>query len=108
MLRHRGSDMYDFPGGRMEWGEAPLETLNRELSEELTYSLPYEPILFDIWNYIAPDQSRHSVQLQYLLKVTERPHFTVTENAVPLWLSKAFFIEHWTDDRDRVERMFLP
>ena len=41
MFRHP-SGAFDFPGGRMEWGESIFGTLKRELKEELNYNLKIE------------------------------------------------------------------
>lgn len=105
MLRHRTNGAYDFPGGRMEWGESPEEALARELREELAYTLSAKPVFFGIWNDVASDKSRHSLQLHYLLSLPERPMFAITENAEGLWLDKTFY-QTMMQDTHRVERMF--
>jgi len=105
MLRHHANGAYDFPGGRMEWGESPEAALARELYEELGYTLTAKPKFFGIWNYVSPDKTRHSLQLQYLLNLPERPTFAITENAEGLWLDKTFYLDHIQDPK-RTEKMF--
>jgi ADP-ribose pyrophosphatase YjhB (NUDIX family) len=105
MMKHRANGAYDFPGGRIEWGETPEEALRRELMEELTYATPAPPKFLEIWNYIAKDNSRHSVFLYYFLEVDEEPKFTITEDADGLWLDKSFFLEKFKDPK-RVGNMF--
>jgi 8-oxo-dGTP diphosphatase len=105
MLRHLANGAYDFPGGRMEWGESPEETLRRELQEELNYILPSQPQFFGIWNYVAADKSRHSLQLQYLLAVPTRPKFEMLEDAEPVWLDKQDLAELFSD-KTKAERLF--
>jgi 8-oxo-dGTP diphosphatase len=105
MLKHHAGGSYDFPGGRMEWGESPEETLARELQEELEYTLTTTPTFFGVWNYVAPDKSRHNVQLQYLLRLDKKPTFTITEHADGLWLNKAFFLDLF-QDAPRVDKLF--
>jgi len=105
MLRHHADGAYDFLGGRRDWDEKTESALTRELREELGYVLTSQPVFFDIWNYVAPDKSRHSLELQYLLRLPERPAFTITEDAEGLWLDKAFYLEKM-QDAERVERMF--
>ena len=84
---------YDFPGGQMEWGESPEQTLQRELKEELAYTLSAQPKFLDIWNYISKDMSRHSLFVYYYAAIDVRPNLTtVGEEAeagtVVRWLTK--------------------
>jgi len=87
MLRHKNG-AYDFPGGRMEWGESIFGTLNRELKEELNYSLKEEPKLFQVWNYISKDKKRHTVLINYILKLKKKPRLFSPEKSKILWLTK--------------------
>ena len=87
MLRHQNG-AFDFPGGRMEWRETPEGTLARELREELLLELEIPPKFFDVWNYIARDNSRHSIFLYYIGNIAKKPTLNSTENAEILWLSK--------------------
>jgi len=59
LLKHKNG-AFGFPGGRMKWGESILGALNRELKEELNYTLQKEPELFDVWNYISKNHKRHT------------------------------------------------
>ena len=87
MLKHQNG-AFDFPGGRMEWGESPEGALACELIEELNLKLNDQPKFFDIWNYIARDNTRHSVFLYYIAIITKKPILYSTENAEVLWLSE--------------------
>jgi ADP-ribose pyrophosphatase YjhB (NUDIX family) len=87
MLRHKNG-AFDFPGGRMKWGESILGALNRELKEELNYSLKEEPKLFQVWNYISQDKKRHTVLINYILKLKKKPRLFSPEKSKILWLTK--------------------
>ena len=87
MLRHPNG-VFDFPGGRIEWKESILEALNRELKEELNYSLKEEPELFGIWNYISKNGKRHSVIINFIYRLDKKPKFSSPEKLKILWLTK--------------------
>ena len=87
MLRHKNG-AFDFPGGRMKWGESLSETLDRELKEELNCSLKEEPELFQVWNYISKDKKRHTVIINYILKLEKKPRLLSPEKSQILWLTK--------------------
>jgi len=87
MLRQRNGK-FDFPGGRIEWGESPLEALNRELKEELNYSLRKEPQLFSVWSYISKNKRRHTILIDYIYQLDKKSKFFSPEKAEPLWLNK--------------------
>ncbi len=47
-------DLYELPGGRLEFGETPEETLEREIKEELSIKL--NPVkIIDTWTFISDD-----------------------------------------------------
>jgi len=87
MFRHRDGTN-DFPGGTVEWGESPLDTLKRELKEELDYDLKKEPELLDVYSHLSPDGKRHKILIQYIRKFKHAPEFTSLEGVEYSWLDK--------------------
>jgi len=87
MLKHKNG-VFSFPGGRMKWRESILGALNRELKEELNYSLESEPKLLDIWNYISKNRLRHSVMINFIHPLVKKPKFSSPEKLKILWLTK--------------------
>lgn len=87
ILKHRNG-VFSLPGGRMEWKESILGALNRELKEELNYSLEKEPELFDAWNYISKDGKCHSVFINYIFLLDKKLKFSSPEKLQILWLTK--------------------
>ncbi len=87
LLGHKNG-VFSFPGGRMEWGESISGALNRELKEELNYSLKIELELFDIWNYISENKKRHSVMVYFIQKLSKKPLFLSPEKLKILWFTK--------------------
>ena len=79
---------FDFPGGRMEWGESVLGALKRELKEELNYSLKKEPKLFNVYNYISKDKKQHFVIIEYIHQLNEMLKLSSPEKLEIFWLTK--------------------
>lgn len=100
---------WDFPGGQLEWGEDLLGGLNRELEEEMSFSLPKIPKLFHVWNYISEDKSRHSVMIYYLWNLDEQPELNTTEDHKFKWLTKKDMTEAGIikDDPDFRDKIFV-
>jgi len=106
MLKHPNG-AFEFPGGRMEWGESILGALNRELKEELNYSLKEEPELFQVWNYISKNKRRHNVFINYIQRLAKKPKLSSPEKLKILWLTKKDLIsKNIIKDERFLERIF--
>ena len=79
---------FSFPGGRVEWKESPMEALKRELREEITYNLMAKPALSHIYNYISSNGNRHTIIIDYYLKLNKKPEIYPREKLKILWLTK--------------------
>lgn len=106
ILKHKNG-VYSFPGGRMEWGESILGALNRELKEELNYSLEKEPELFGVWNYISKNKRRHNVFINYIQQLDKKPRLSSPEKLKILWLTKRELIsKNIIKDEGFLDRIF--
>jgi ADP-ribose pyrophosphatase YjhB (NUDIX family) len=85
--------LFGFPGGRMEWGESIQDAINRELKEELNYSLEKEPELFDLFNYITKNRARHTVMINFICSLKTKPKFSSPEKLKIMWLTKKQLID---------------
>lgn len=106
IMRHRNG-IFDFPGGRIEFGESPLEVLKRELKEELNYLLTEKPKFFNVWNYLSKDRRRHSIFLTYILRLSRKPKILSSEKANLLWLTKKEFLNRRVIKNKKFVRKFF-
>jgi 8-oxo-dGTP diphosphatase len=74
-----GAGKWTLPGGGMEWGESPIETLTREFHEETGLVPDIGPVL-DIRSLVVdrPDRgsSWHVLQAVYQVSAEGDPHVT--------------------------------
>jgi len=106
LLKHNDGAL-KFPGGKMKLGESILETLQRELKEELDYSLNEEPELFSVFNYISKDKQEHAVFLDFIYPLSKKPKLFSPEKLEILWLTKKEIIaNNITEDRKFLDKIF--
>lgn len=98
---------FSFPGGRLEWKESPMEALKRELKEEISYDFTVNPSLSNIYNYISSNGNRHTVIIDYYLKLQKKPAIRPREKLKPLWLTKKdFILRNIIKDRSLLNKIF--
>jgi|HubBroStandDraft_2_1064218.scaffolds.fasta_scaffold110461_2 8-oxo-dGTP diphosphatase len=61
MLRRHANDkmdagLWDIPGGRMLFGEKPLDALRREIAEETGLALSGEGVPISVWSFMATEK----------------------------------------------------
>lgn len=109
MILRYGNGSYDFPGGRLEWGENLFDSLQRELQEEIDFKLDHQPRLFHVWNYIAKNENRHSIMVYYICdlehKFKQLKKLMSPEGIGILWLSRKE-MARVIKDQGYVKRMF--
>lgn len=61
--------VWDLPGGRIKYGEAPLDTLRREVKEETDLDITVEKIAGVWWFYRSASDKNQVVCITYLCSV---------------------------------------
>lgn len=106
ILKHKNS-VFSFPGGRMEWGESILDALNRELKEEINYSLEKEPDLLQVWNFISKNRLRHSIIINFIQELAEKPKLSSPEKLKIIWLKKnSSFLKKIIKEEEFIDKIF--
>jgi ADP-ribose pyrophosphatase len=77
--------LWDFPGGRLEFGEAPEETLKREIKEETNLRVSILRPLYS-WNYLK-NEDTFLVGFVYLSKTNSKEVLLSSEHNNYDWIT---------------------
>jgi len=61
---------YEVPGGKVDFGEDPKNTIKREFSEEVNLKVDIKE-LYNVWTYISDEGRRHTVCIDYVLELKD-------------------------------------
>lgn len=88
LLLHRTEDfdVWEFPGGKIEFGQTPEEAALRELKEE-TGIKAKKLKLFDVTSVIYPDGKTMQICIFYLLEIPKRVSIFLSEHKEFKWVT---------------------
>ncbi|MTI49223.1 NUDIX domain-containing protein [Sporosalibacterium faouarense] len=80
-----GGGLWDIPGGKLEFGERPEESLKREINEETSLNIKIQEIL-DINSGINYEKNKQYITIVYLTKYENGRVILNKENTDFLWV----------------------
>jgi len=96
VVRKKGTDIFMQPGGKIEEGEQPIETLVREIKEELQLDIPLSlPSLIGSFDAPAANEPGYLVKAElFRIELPYSPELKPTaEIAEALWITHADIAE---------------
>jgi ADP-ribose pyrophosphatase YjhB (NUDIX family) len=103
VVRRQDTDLLALMGGFTEVGETSLETVGRELMEEMNLKLETQPILFGVYNDPLRDTRRHATSVVFIISLPEGIQPRAGDDAksvtrIPLAdvKNRDFFVDHKT------------
>ena len=62
------AELWDIPGGKIEYGEGIVDGITREIREETGLTVAIEPRPWSVWTFMTPAKQRQTVGVTLLAK----------------------------------------
>ncbi|MEM5820318.1 MAG: NUDIX hydrolase [Candidatus Aenigmatarchaeota archaeon] len=90
LLLHRTEDIdvWEFPGGSIEFGENPKEAAIRELFEETAINIKEKDVkLFDVTSVVYPDNRTMQIPIFFIVEISKLPIINLKEHSEYKWVN---------------------
>lgn len=74
-----GNEVWDLPGGKIEYGESPQETMHREIKEEIGLKVEIEKSV-GVWHFISKKSKTQVICHTFLCKPFGKIKINLTHN----------------------------
>ncbi len=85
IVQSNKSDHWTLPGGKREEGEGPMDTLMREIREELSGACPVDPKYYTTIEGISPRQKKPTRVYVYIAELSPTDLLPTAEIVQILW-----------------------
>ncbi|MEM4461165.1 MAG: NUDIX hydrolase [Nanopusillaceae archaeon] len=87
LLLHRSEDLdvWEFPGGSIEFGENPKKAAIRELFEETAINVK-DVKLFDVTSVVYPDNKTMQIPIFFIVEISKVPFINLREHSEYKWV----------------------
>lgn len=103
-LPHGGS--WEFPGGKSEPNEDPLQTVHREIMEELSMTVLFHPDCYCSYPY-SNEEKDILVEFHFFIGCTNNPTPLLTDHDQTAWINPVEASSHELAPGDRPAMEFL-
>ncbi|MDR2902377.1 MAG: 8-oxo-dGTP diphosphatase [Lactobacillales bacterium] len=107
LIRHKrgpGDGFYNFPGGKLEQTETPVETCIRETREE-TGITPVNPEIIGLLEFFWPDKKKHVYNYVFMAQSFSGHLKNEGDEVKPLWRTRVPLSKMWPADWRWIKKM---
>jgi ADP-ribose pyrophosphatase YjhB (NUDIX family) len=105
--KKRVNPHWSLPGGRVEWSESTIDTLRREMQEELCVEVTVERLGWIIENFFTfQGEEYHEIEFYYLMRLPSDTSFL--NEAAPFSMAETHLLFRWVPLSKLEDEAFYP